>query len=45
MTIAVAMLLLGALFLYGGWNNLSIASLLRGDNQTPKPKVAKKAGT
>jgi hypothetical protein len=42
-TVAFAMLLFGALLLYGGWRGLSIPALLRGDNKTPKAKSAKVA--
>lgn len=39
MTIAFAMILFGALLMYGGWKNLSITALARGDNTSAKPPV------
>lgn len=40
MTVAFAMLLLGSLLVYCGWNKLSIRAALRGDNTVPKAAVA-----
>lgn len=40
MTIAFAMLLFGSLLIYGGWKDLSVFSLLRGDNTKPKATAA-----
>ena len=42
MSISFGMILFGALLIYGGWTNKSVAALARGDNTTPKPPV--KAG-
>ena len=39
MFVSVAAVLLGALIVYAGWKNLSVWSLLKGDNTTPKPIV------
>ena len=39
MSLSFAMILFGALLVYGGWTDKSIAALARGDNQTPKPPV------
>lgn len=36
MSIAVALILFGALLVYGGWKNLSVWALARGDNSSPK---------
>ena len=38
----MAMILFGALLIYGGWTDKSIAALARGDNTVRKPAV--KAG-
>ena len=38
MTVAFAMLMFGALLIYGGWNDLSIPALLKGDNASHKAK-------
>jgi hypothetical protein len=35
-SIAFGLILFGALLIYGGWKNLSVVSLSRGDNSTPK---------
>ena len=35
----MGMILFGALLIYGGWKNRSIAALARGDNTTRKPPV------
>ena len=37
MTVALAMVLVGSMLIYGGWLNLSVLALLRGDNTQPKP--------
>ena len=42
MSISFAMILFGALLIYGGWTDKSIAALARGDNTVGKPAV--KAG-
>lgn len=39
MSIAKAMILFGALLIYAGWKNLSVAALARGDNSTAKGPV------
>ena len=39
MSISFAMILFGALLIYGGWTNRSISALARGDNTQPKPTV------
>ena len=39
MSISFAMILFGALLMYAGWTNKSVAALARGDNSTPKPTV------
>lgn len=39
MTVAYAMILFGALLIYGGWTNKSISALARGDNTQAKPPV------
>jgi len=46
-TITVAMILFGAILVYGGWTNRSVWALARGDNSQPKPTVipASKTGT
>jgi hypothetical protein len=36
MTVALAMLMFGALLIYAGWNDLAIPALLRGDNHSKK---------
>jgi hypothetical protein len=36
-TVAFAMLLFGALIVYAGWKDLSVAALLKGDNTQRKP--------
>ena len=36
MFVSVAAVLLGALIIYAGWKNLSVWSLLKGDNTTSK---------
>lgn len=45
MSVSLGMILFGALLIYGGWKNLSISSLARGDNATPKAPLTKAAGT
>lgn len=42
MSISFAMILFGAMLIYGGWTDKSIAALARGDNTVAKPAV--KAG-
>lgn len=42
MTIAFAMLLLGSLLVYCGWNKLSVRDALRGNNTVAKAPVAVK---
>lgn len=42
MSVSLAMILFGALLIYGGWTNKSVAALARGDNTVAKPQV--KAG-
>ena len=37
MSIAFAMILFGALLVYGGVKNLSVGALIRGDNSTVRP--------
>lgn len=37
MTVAAAMILFGALLIYGGWTNRSVWALARGDNTVTKP--------
>lgn len=39
MSISFAMILFGALLVYGGWKNKSIAALARGDSTVTKPTV------
>ena len=39
MSISYAMLLFGVLLIVGGWKNLSVAALARGDNTVAKPAV------
>lgn len=39
MFVSVAAVLLGALIMYAGWKNLSVWSLLKGDNTTEKNPV------
>lgn len=39
MAIAWGMVVFGGLLIVGGWKNLSIGALARGDANTPKPKV------
>lgn len=39
MSLSFAMILFGALLVYAGWKDLSVAALARGDNTTPKPTV------
>jgi hypothetical protein len=36
----MAMILMGGILIYGGWKNLSVFALARGDNSQPKPKAA-----
>lgn len=36
MSVAWAMILLGALMVYAGWKNLSLGALVRGDNTVAK---------
>lgn len=43
MSISFATILFGALLIYAGWKNKSVAALARGDNTVPKPAV--KAGS
>ena len=40
MSIALAMVLFGALLIYAGWGHLSVTALLRGDNATKTPTGA-----
>lgn len=40
MTITVGMILFGAILIYGGWKNLSLWGLARGDNTQAKTKAA-----
>lgn len=42
MSISMAMILFGAMLIYGGWTDKSIGALARGDNTVAKPVV--KAG-
>ena len=39
MAIAFGMVVFGALLIVGGWKDLSIGALARGDASTPKPAV------
>lgn len=45
MSISFAMILFGALLIYAGWTNKSVAALARGDNSVPKPAVKAGAGS
>jgi hypothetical protein len=38
-SVAFAMILFGALLVYGGWTNRSVWSLVRGDNTQVKPTI------
>lgn len=37
MTITFGLILFGGILVYGGWKNLSVWALARGDNSTAKP--------
>lgn len=37
MSLSMGMILAGALMVYAGWKDLSLAALARGDNTQPKP--------
>lgn len=45
MSISFAMILFGALLIYAGWTNKSVAALARGDNSVSKPAVKAGAGS
>lgn len=39
MSVTFGMILFGALLVYAGWKDLSVAALARGDNTVVKPPV------
>jgi len=43
-TVSAAMILFGALLIYGGYKNLSISALVRGDNTVSKGSAASGGG-
>jgi len=45
MFVSVAAVLLGALIMYAGWKNLSVWSLLKGDNTTHKTPIVQGGGS
>ena len=45
MTVSAAMILFGALLIYGGWKDLSISALVRGDNTTSKGSTSSGGGS
>ena len=40
MSVSFAMILFGAILIYGGWTNRSVSALARGDDSKPKPTLA-----